>query len=89
MSRFSPRFIFERDEKGRFVELPAALPEWTPPLAPMDPYRTDPEAYLLRVEEMEHVKKLPEIIGGCGKTWLLYTRGLLRFSFPARMLPQA
>ena len=41
----------------------------------MDPYRTDPEAYLLRVEEMEHVKKLPEIVGGCGKTWAsLYQR---------------
>jgi len=67
-------FIVERDEEGEVCGVASALPDWAPPSAPMDPYRTDPEAYLLRVEEIEHVKKLPEIVGVWGKWASLYQR---------------
>jgi hypothetical protein len=76
---FPQEFILEWDEEDGVHDVGAGQSEWTPPLAPLDPYRTDPEACLLRVEEMEHVEKLPEMVGKCGKEWASLYQRILEF----------
>jgi hypothetical protein len=56
-------FIIERDEEGGISDFGIIQTEWSLPLCPPNPYDHDPEACLLKMEELEKVKELPLRIG--------------------------
>lgn len=58
---------YDEDEEKMVYEVTAGLPDWAPPIDPLDPYKTDSESLLLRLEEMKEVKKLPELLGKSGR----------------------